>query len=202
AVFATRFGFLNTPPGDGKTGVVKGKALDDRAGCAMLVELLRRTHPVNVVGVFSVQEEIGLRGAQVAAHKVDPDLSIVLECTTADDLPPAPDEPIGYPRLGDGPCLTIMDRSFIAGRQLLEHIKTTAERRNIPWQYKRPGLGGTDSGAIHKSRAGIPSVTVAVPARYIHSPAALVQLTDFWHCVELIAAALRHMPQRRPDPSL
>ena len=196
ATFDTKFDYLNAPSDDEKAGIVKGKALDNRVGCSMLAELLTRSYPVNVVGVFTVQEEIGLRGARVAAHKVAPDQAIVLECTTADDLP-IKDKEIGYPRVGNGPCLTIMDRSFIADQTLLNLAETSAAQAGIPTQYKKPGMGGTDAGAIHLSRAGVPSIAISAPSRYIHSPAALIDLTDFWHCIALVEATLNALAESK-----
>lgn len=196
ATFDTQFEHLNGDSQNTETGIIKGKALDDRLGCAMLIELLKQDYPVNIVGVFTVQEEIGLRGASVAAHKVNPDMAIVLECTTANDMP-IRDKEIGYPRLGDGPCLTIMDRSFIASQALLDTVEAAAAKHNIPYQYKYPSMGGTDAGAIHQSRAGVPSITIAAPSRYIHSPAALVELADFWHSIKLVAATLNELPEQK-----
>lgn len=189
ATFATRFEHLN-PGDDPQQGVVKGKALDNRAGCAALVEILQERYPVNVVGVFTVQEEVGLRGAQVAAHRLDPDMAIVLECTTADDLPIDPKKPLGYPRMGEGPCLTLMDRSYIVDRRLVDFLTQVAEAQGIPYQYKKPGLGGTDAGAIHRSRSGIPSAIVAPAARYIHGPTSLMSLSDYQNGIHLVRAAL------------
>ncbi|MEM7034699.1 MAG: M42 family metallopeptidase [Chloroflexota bacterium] len=196
--FATTFNFLNQASDNGhnNSGIVKGKALDNRAGCAMLIEILKETHPVNIVGVFTVQEEIGTRGATVAAHRSNPDLAIVLECTTADDLPIEGQE-IGHPRLGDGPCVTIMDRSFIAPPWLLQHLEQTATTQNIPYQYKHPGMGGTDAAAIHKSRTGVPTAVIAAPSRYIHSPAALMDMSDFWHCITLVNQSLKTLPTEK-----
>jgi endoglucanase len=196
AVFATQYDHLNSDPGNNQAGIVKGKALDNRVGCAMLIELLRQPYPVNLMGIFTVQEEIGGRGAQVAAHRLNPDLAIVLECTTAEDLPVEKGREIHYPRLGDGPCLTIMDRSFIASGKLVNLFEATAAKHNISYQYKKPNMGGTDGGAIHKSRAGIPTVTIAVPSRYIHSPAALIDLVDFWNCIALVENTLKELPEK------
>jgi endoglucanase len=192
AAFDTNYEFLNSDPNEPTGGIVKGKALDNRVGCALLVEILKEAYPVNVVGVFTVQEEIGLRGASVAAHKVNPDVAIVLECTTADDIP-VRDKEIGYPRLGDGPCLTVMDRAFFANRTLLDLVEATANKQNIPYQFKNPSMGGTDAGAIHLAQAGIPSIGISVPGRYIHSPVTLMDLADFWRSLELVKATLNEM---------
>lgn len=198
ATFATRFGRLGGNGGSRPDeGRIKGKAFDDRAGCAVLVELLRERYPVELVGAFTVQEEIGLRGARVAANAVEPDVAFVLECTMADDLPRKDKEP-SFPRLGAGPVLTVMDRSFIANRQLLRLLVDTAEAGSIPYQFKRPGVGGTDAGAIHLAGSGVPSMVASVPSRYIHAPASIIDLADFRHTVELMRAGLRRLPEYLP----
>lgn len=197
ATFATQFGPMggDAQPSE-EQGLVKGKALDDRAGCAMLIELLKEDYPVDLHAVFTVQEEIGLRGARVAAYAVDPNLALILECTAADDLPAMDEEADeGFPRLGAGPAITVMDRSFIADRPLVDLLIRTAEAENLPYQFKRPGIGGTDAGAVHMARAGIPSAAVSIPARYIHSPAAILDLADFWNSVKLVKAALKRLPE-------
>lgn len=200
ATFATRFGYLG---GEGEEhvperGLVKGKALDDRAGCAILLELLQGDYPVDLLAVFTVQEEIGLRGARVAAYAVEPDLAFILECTAADDLPAMDEEADeGFPRLGDGPALTVMDRSFIADRRLVDLLIDTAAKEQIPYQFKRPGIGGTDAGAVHLTREGVPAAAVSLPARYIHAPAAILDLSDFWRSVKLMQATLKRLPEQK-----
>jgi endoglucanase len=199
ATFATTFGYLGgaSRPSQ-KRGLVKGKAFDNRAGCAVLLELLKTDYPVELVAVFTVQEEIGLRGARVAAYGANPDLAFILECTAADDLPPlSKDDPPGFPRLGDGPAITVMDRSFIADRRLVDVLIETAETAGIPYQFKRPGIGGTDAGAVHLSREGVPSGVVSIPARYIHAPAAVIDLADFWRVVALLQATMARLPEQQ-----
>lgn len=194
ATFATTFGHLGAPEEPSlERGLVKGKAFDNRVGCAMLLELLKEDYPVDLVAVFTVQEEIGLRGAKVAAYTANPDIAFVLECTAADDLPldNEDDGTLGMPRLGHGPAITVMDGGLIADRALVDLLINTAEAAEIPHQFKRPGIGGTDGGAIHLAREGVPSVVVSVPARYIHAPAAVIDLEDFWRAVRLMAATLR-----------
>ncbi len=198
ATFATKYGRLG---GQARyrqdRGLVKGKAFDDRAGCAVLLELLKGEYPVELVAVFTVQEEIGLRGARVAAYAVNPDVAFILECTAADDLPhPDKEKNDGIPRLGDGPAITVMDRSFIADRRLVDLLINTAEMEGLPYQFKRPGIGGTDAGAVHLAREGVPSVAVSIPARYIHSPAAILDLADFWNTVKLMQATLKQLPEQ------
>jgi endoglucanase len=198
ATFATEFAHFGGPAqAEAKSGRVKGKAFDNRAGCAVLIELLTAgAYPVEVIGVFTVQEEIGMRGARVAAYAANPDLAFILESTAAGDTPPADDEQPddGFPRLGDGPAITVMDNSFIADRRLVDLLINTAEAEGIPYQFKRPGIGSTDAGAVHLAREGVPSVVVSTPTRYIHSPVAVLDLADFWHMVRLMQAVLRRLP--------
>jgi len=182
AVFATRFEELPT--------VVKGKALDDRVGCAVLAEVVRERYPVELVAVWTVQEEIGARGARVAAYGLEPGVAIALEGTICDELPKKKDvSPVT--RMGHGPAITVMDHSLIADPRLVRLLIQTAEAEGIPCQVKQPGLGGTDAGRIHLAREGVPATAVAVPCRYIHAPAALMDPADFDNTVRLIRATLR-----------
>lgn len=198
ATFATKFSRLGGQARPRKDrGLVKGKAFDNRAGCAVLLELLQGDYSVDLTAVFTVQEEIGLRGARVATYAANPDLAFVLECTPADDLPRLDEEADqGFPRLGDGPAITVMDRSFIADRRLVDLLVNTAAAAGWPYQFKRPGIGGTDAGAVHLTREGIPSAVVSVPARYIHAPAAVLDLADFWHTVRLMETTLNRLPEQ------
>jgi endoglucanase len=172
---------------------VKGKAFDDRAGCAVLVELLTgEPLPHTLHGVFTVQEEVGLRGARVAAYVSQPDCAFALEGTIADDFPKDKDTS-PTTELGKGPAITVMDRSFTAHRGLLRLLTETADEQGIPYQFKQPGIGGTDAGVIHFAREGIPCATVAVPCRYIHSPVGLLNLQDFEHTVHLMRESLARL---------
>lgn len=181
-------------------GMAKGKAFDDRAGCAVLIELLKEDYPFDLHAVFTVQEEVGLRGARVAAFSVNPDCAIALEGTVADDLPKKKDVS-PTTQLGAGPALTVMDRSFISHQGFLRHAIRVAEQNGIPYQFKQPGIGGTDSGAIHLSREGIPAITVAVPCRYIHAPASLMSLEDFQHTITLVRETLRTLTAEVIQPA-
>lgn len=185
ATFATRFRELEE--------VVSGKAFDDRAGCAVLVELLRgEPFAFDLHAAFTVQEEVGLRGARVAAFAIDPDCAFALEGTIADEIPKEKDVS-PTTEMGKGPAITVMDRSFIADRRLVRLLIDTAEEQGIPYQIKQPGMGGTDAGAIHLAREGVPSATVAVPSRYIHSPVALMSLDDFDNTVRLMRESLSRL---------
>jgi endoglucanase len=187
AAFATEF--VELDPNGENWRAVRGKAFDDRAGCAVLIELLKTRYPFDLYGVFTVQEEVGLRGARVAAFAVEPDLAFVLEGTAANEIPTKKDVSPST-RMGQGPAITIMDRSFFADRRLVRLLVDTAEELDIPHQFKQPGIGGTDAGAIHRSKEGVPSATVSVPCRYIHSPAAMLRLDDFDHTVKLMRESL------------
>jgi len=172
--------------------MAKGKAFDDRAGCAVLLSLLENDYPFDLYAVFTTQEEVGLRGARVAAYSVAPDMAIVLEGTICDDLPNKRDEsPVT--RVGNGPAITFMDRSFIADKRLFETLVGTAKELGIPFQLKQAVAGGTDAGAIHLTREGVPAVTVAVPARSIHAPVGMISMQDLEYTVQLVQAALQRL---------
>ena len=177
--------------------VLRGKALDDRVGCALLIEILQAgPYPVDIVAAFTVQEEIGLRGAHVAAQRLNPDLAIAIEGTTAHDVPnPSADPDDGLStnpacRMGHGPVLTVMDSSMITAPRMLNHLRQTAEAAGIPYQLKTALGGGTDAGRIHMSNSGIPSAVVAMPCRYIHAPAAYLHRDDYANMLRLLQAAL------------
>jgi tetrahedral aminopeptidase len=180
--FATTF----SPIGD---NCVRGKALDDRAGCALLLELTRDSYPFELYAAFTTQEEIGLRGARVAGYSVAPDIALVLEATVCDDSPKAREQS-PTTRLGAGPALTLADRGLLANKQLVNLFADTAREHKIPFQFKQPLIGGTDAGQLHRARAGIPSAVVSLPARYIHSPAAIISLDDFNNALKLLRATL------------
>lgn len=198
ATFATRFQRVGPS--------LMGKALDDRLGVATLIELFRRA-PANIdlLAAFTVQEEVGLRGAKVAAYAFEPDLAIVLDCTPAYDLPgwqsgglyagEPPDENFRYnTRLGAGPAIYVADRATISDPRLVGYLIATAEKAGIPYQLRQPGGGGTDAGAIHRERRGIPSVSVSVPGRYLHTAVSLARLSDWQNTLALLQLALAQLP--------
>jgi len=184
ATFDTAFNELG-----GELRAVKGKAFDDRAGCAVLIELLKESYPFDLYAAFTVQEEVGLRGARVAAYAIAPDIAFALEGTVCDDMPRTKDiSPTTT--VGLGPAITVMDRSIIIDPRLVNLLVKTAEENGIPYQFKQPGMGSTDAGAIHVTREGVPSAVVAVPARYIHSPVSLLSLNDLDNEVRLMHQTL------------
>jgi len=179
-------------------GYVTGKAFDDRAGCAVMIETARRLADddldVDLVLAFVVGEEVGLRGARTAAYQIDPDLAIALEGTIGADMPgvPAESQPV---RLGRGPAITVADRSIIVSRQLIAALEEVADAAAIPYQYKLPTYGGTDAGAIHLTREGILSGVVSVPCRFIHSPTSTIRLNDFENTVRLMRNFISRLPE-------
>ncbi len=191
ATFATEFAEM----GD---GLVKGKALDDRTGCAVLVEVLRKEYPFDLYGVFSVQEEVGSRGAGVAAYAIEPDLAFILESTVCDDSPKKKDES-PTTRLGEGVAITVADNRTISDRRLVNLLIQTAQENKIPYQIRQPKGGGTDAAQIHLAREGVPTVAVAVPTRYIHSPVSLLSLRDFESTIALMTKTLPKLGQGFPS---
>jgi len=143
-----------------------------------------------------VQEEVGLRGAKVAAYAFDPDLAIAVDSTPANDLPAWDgEENTAYnTKLGLGPAIYVADGGTLSDPRLIRHLTATAEAEVIPYQLRQPGGGGTDAGAIHKQRAGIPSVSVSVPGRYAHSAASIARIEDWKNTLALLHAALSQMP--------
>lgn len=179
-------------------GCVTGKAFDDRAGCAVLIETAERTAGqdlgVNVVFAFVFGEEVGLRGARTAAFQIEPDLAIAVEGTIGADMPDVPDhsQPV---RLGCGPAISVADRSIVVTRKVLIAMESIAEAAGIPYQYKLPTYGGTDAGAIHLSRGGVLAGIVSVPCRYIHSPISTLRLADFELTSRFVTELVRKLPQ-------
>jgi endoglucanase len=192
ATFATPFTRLGPS--------LRAKALDNRLGVATLIELVK-TAPANIdlLAAFTVQEEVGLRGAAVAAHAFEPDLAFVVDSTPANDFPAweggwQPSESSFYnTRLDGGPAIYLADGSTLSDPRLVRYLIDTAEMLDIPYQVRQPGGGGTDAGAIHRTRAGIPSVSVSVPGRYAHTAAMLTRLSDWQHTLTLLHAALSRL---------
>jgi putative aminopeptidase FrvX len=173
---------------------VMGKALDDRAGCAVIIRTLEALQQADidatVVAAFVVGEERGLIGARTAAYQIEPDVAIALEGTVAADTPGVPEwrRPTTQ---GRGPAITVADGNFIVPPKMVRALEDIAERVNIPYQIKMPPFGGTDAGAIHQSRGGVLSGVLSVPCRYIHSPFSTCRLGDFDNTWRLLAAVCK-----------
>jgi len=189
-------------PGDTASFVTKyeemgdialGKAFDDRAGCAALIELIRGNPlPFTLVAAFTVQEEVGIRGAGVVTYATKPNMALVLECTPAYDLPNKRDVSPNV-SLGNGPSIYVMDRGTIQHPGLVNHITATAQRDGVPYQIRQPGGGGTNTAAIQRVTGGIPAATIATPTRYIHSPTSMINLNDYQNVIRLTEATIRSL---------
>lgn len=165
-------------------GMLKAKAIDDRVGCAVLLDLLREELPMDVTFVFTVQEEVGARGAAGSAFSVKPTVALVVEGTTAADLPGIE----GGERVcsvGKGPVLPIMDRGTVYDREIFLTLRTLAEENNIPWQTKEFIAGGTDASSIQRSRAGVRVGAMSAPIRYLHAPSSVAAISDYEAMIKL-----------------
>lgn len=172
--------------------MIRARALDDRAGCAAIAEvLLNHSYPgITLFGAFTVQEEVGLRGARAAAYNLNPDLALAMECTPAADLPDT--SPIDTAtHVGAGPVIYLLDHSGIPNRAVAEQLAQVAGTEGIPFQFKRTAVGGTDAGAIALQREGIPACPVSLPARYLHTGASMASLEDYRNLVRLLDGFLR-----------
>ncbi|MGN0489124.1 MAG: M42 family metallopeptidase [Ruminococcus sp.] len=156
---------------------IKSKALDDRLGCFIMIEMIKKELPYDMYFTFVVQEEVGLRGAKVAAYRVNPDYSIVLESTTAADVPEVSDSK-QVCNVGDGAVIGFMDKSTIYDKGLINHCKKLSENKGIKLQFKRAVAGGNDAGIIHSTRNGVRTIAISIPCRYLHSQIGLISKSD------------------------
>jgi putative aminopeptidase FrvX len=173
-----------------------GKALDDRLGVAILIELVRNAPPnIELQAAFTVQEEVGARGARTAAYTLNPHIAFAIDSTPAQDLPAWDDtENTRYnTRLGFGPAIYVADSGTLSDPRLIRHLVETAAKYNLPYQFRQPGVGGTDASQIHKQREGIPSVSVSVPGRYAHTPVMVARLEDLQNTLLLLHGALQYI---------
>ena len=175
---------------------VIGKALDDRIGCAVMIEamkILKKTE-CTIYAVGTVQEEVGLRGATVAAFGIYPDIGIALDVTVAGDVPGVKEveAPI---KMRKGPAIEIADMGLITHPKVLRMLVEAAEENNIPYQLETGLPGSTDAARIALTRGGVPSGVISVPTRYIHSPASLASLNDIENAVKLAVAAIQKIPK-------
>lgn len=172
--------------------MVISKALDDRAGCAVLIEAakkLKNNHN-EIYYVFTTQEELGLRGAKTAAYSVNPEMAIAVDVTNPGDTPNAKPSPL---KCGNGPIIKIMDRASITHPEVKKLLVESAQSAGIPYQLKVAVTGGTDAGAISISREGVPTGSVAIPCRYLHSPVEMVDMNDLVDTVRLIEESVERI---------
>ena len=165
---------------------IMAKAWDNRYGVGMAIELLEETtaadHPNILFSGATVQEEVGLRGAQTATTLIDPDVAFVVDASPAND---ASGDKTEFGQLGQGPLLRIKDSVMILSKEMTDYVLDTAESNKIPYQYY-VGAGGTDGGVIHRSNNGIPTTVVGLPARYIHTHASIMHTDDYDAAKELL----------------
>jgi endoglucanase len=175
---------------------LRAKALDNRLGVATLIELVKHAPTqIDLLAAFTVQEEVGLRGASVAGYTFNPDLAIAVDSTPANDLPTwdGSENTVYNTRLDAGPAIYLADGSTLSDPRLVRYLLETAEAAGIPHQVRQPGGGGTDAGAIHRARAGIPSISVSVPGRYAHTAAGLARISDWQNTFALLYVALSRL---------
>ena len=188
ATFATRFRQIGPS--------LVGKALDDRLGVATLIELLKHApENVELCLAFTVQEEVGLRGARVAGYTFNPDIAIAVDSTPAADLPVWDGSENGKfnCRLDAGPAVYVADGATLSDPRLVRHLAQTGDELGIPYQFRQPGGGGTDAGAIHKTQAGVPGISVSVPGRYAHSAVLVSRMEDWQNTVNLLYHGLTRL---------
>lgn len=163
--------------------------MDNRSSCALLAEVFKalKDCPNEVYAVFSVQEEVGCRGAQTAAFALSPDLGIAIDVTPTDDIPGGGQMPV---KLGEGIAIKVMDRSVIAHPQVRKWMEEAAVKAGVPFQNEIITAGGTDAGAIHLSGAGVRSGVLSIPCRYVHSQVETVSLKDMEGGVKLLLTLL------------
>ena len=179
-----------------KDNIVLGKAFDDRVGCAILVEAMKQLQDCecNVYVVGTIQEEVGLRGATIAAFSIQPDLGLAVDVTVAGDTPGV-SEGDAPAKLGGGPALTVADAGLITHPKVLRLLVDSAKQNKIAYQLETGVRGSTDAARISLSRDGVPCGVVSVPARYIHSPAGIIDLDDVKKTVELLVSVVKNVPK-------
>ena len=177
-------------------GIVLGKAFDDRVGCAVMVETFRRLKNIdcNVYAVGTIQEEVGLRGATIAAFQLEPDIGIALDSTVAGDMPGI-GEGDAPANMGEGPVLTVADAGLITHPKVLRMLIESAKENKISYQLETGIRGATDAARIALSKEGVPSGIISIATRYIHSPSGIVDITDIEKTVKLTLAAIENVPK-------
>jgi endoglucanase len=174
--------------------IVTGKSFDDRAGCAVLIETLKKleSSDCNIFAVGTVQEEVGLRGAGTAAFGINPDFGLALDVTVAGDVPGVTDFESNI-KMGKGPALTVADAGLISHPKILSLLVDVANKNNIPYQLETGLPGTTDAARISLTRQGVPSGTISIPTRYIHSPVGMMDLSDIRNSIKLVIAAINEI---------
>jgi endoglucanase len=173
-------------------GLVRAKALDDRAGCYVLIEMLKKDLPFDATFTFTVMEEIGCIGAATAAYNVHPQYALIIEGTTAGDI--RDDKEFSTVcKVGQGPVVSFMDHSAIHDRELFRLALDAAKEAGIPAQIKQSVSGGNEGGTIQKSWGGCKVLALSVPCRYIHSPVSVASLEDIENTAKLALAMMNKL---------
>ncbi|KXG42905.1 M42 family metallopeptidase [Tepidibacillus infernus] len=179
--------------------MIMAKAWDNRIGCAIAVEVLKRLkdeqHPNTVYGVGTVQEEVGLRGAQTSVNTVQPDIAFAIDVGIAGDTPGVTDDE-AVSKMGKGPQILLFDASMVPHRGLRDFVVDIAEEENIPFQYEALAGGGTDAGRFHLYGKGVPSTVIGIATRYIHSHAAILHRDDFEQAVNLLVKVIKRLDEK------
>ena len=174
--------------------MLKGKAIDDRAGCAIMLEMIDSDLEYDMHFAFTVQEEIGLRGAKTASYTINPDMAIVVETTTASDIAGVEDDK-QVCRLGEGPVVSFMDRRTIYDKNLYAIAFAAAKEIGIPCQTKTMIAGGNDAGAVHVSTGGVRTTAISIPCRYLHSPSCVIKIKDMEQTLLLVQKMAEKMAE-------
>jgi endoglucanase len=171
--------------------LITSKAMDDRVAVFVMIEALKKAQNVQaeVFAVATTQEEIGLRGAAAAGSGINPDLCIAIDITLANDIPGIPDD-LAVTRLGQGAAIKILDGSLICHPGMVKDFQSLAAERGIPSQLELLPMGGTDAGGVQRLHGGIPSFTLSIPCRYVHTVNETVHRGDVQACIDLLAAYL------------
>ena len=175
----------------GNEKIISGKALDDRIGCYILIELIKKIKKVNVDAyfVFTVQEEVGLYGAKTSVYNINPDFGIAIDATNSEDS-----DLISELVMGKGPTITVKDSEIIASRDLNEHIRKIAKKFKIPLQLEVVDVGTTDATSIMFSKGGVPSTVISIPVRNLHSTIGISSFDDITNAIELLEKLLKEPP--------
>jgi putative aminopeptidase FrvX len=192
----TKFTELNN------SGRYLGKAFDDRAGAALLTELIEKfrhtNHPNRITVASTVQEEIGLRGAKVIAQEYKPDVAINVEACIAGDHPymATPSTAI-YPALGKGPCVYVYERTMLPNNELVEWVAALAKKNNIPFQYASAPNYGQDGSVVQQSHSGVPTILIGIPVRYAHQQSGVIERSDYDATLKLLEVILKNLDEKQ-----
>lgn len=168
---------------------ISTKALDDRIGCTMMMEVAKQTlkGDNDIYFVFTVQEEVGTRGAKTSAYTINPDLAIAIDVTDTGDTP---ETNVMEVYLGKGPTIKVKDSGILVRKKVIDYMESIAKKNRIPYQFEILEYGGTDAGPIHMTKSGVLSGVISIPTRYIHSKAEMIDMDDYTNGIKLLKAIL------------